>query len=90
VVSDSGEVYLNDRAWIMVLYATVDYRDWAARLTHSLLFPLARQAFAAVSHNRRLISHWLQWESPEVIARELGRVELEPCLAPRTTPARTL
>ena len=34
VISDDGAVYLNDRAWIMVMYAMVEYRDWAARLTH--------------------------------------------------------
>ena len=43
-----GAVYLNDRAWIMVLYAMVEYRDWAARLARSILMPLARQAFAAL------------------------------------------
>ena len=47
VINNEGAVYLNDRAWIMVLYAMVEYRDWAARLTHPLLMPLARQAFAA-------------------------------------------
>jgi predicted DCC family thiol-disulfide oxidoreductase YuxK len=36
VISDDGAVYLNDRAWIMVLYAMVEYRDWATRLTHPL------------------------------------------------------
>jgi len=40
VISDEGAVYLNDRAWIMVLYAMVEYREWAARLTHPLLMPL--------------------------------------------------
>jgi len=30
VVSDEGAVYLNERAWIMVFYALVGYRDWAA------------------------------------------------------------
>ena len=59
VISDDGDVYLNDRAWIMVLYAMVEYRDWAARLTHPLLMPLARQAFAALSKNRHTLSRWL-------------------------------
>ena len=82
VISDDGAVYLNDHAWIMVLYAMVEYRDWAARLTHPLLMPLARQAFAAVSKNRQLISSLLSSENPEAIANELRRVELEPCALP--------
>jgi len=79
VISDEGAVYLNDRAWIMVLYAMVEYRDWAARLTHPLLMPLARQAFAALSKNRHFISSMLRAEDPEAIAGELRKVELEPC-----------
>jgi len=82
VISDEGAVYLNDRAWIMVLYAMVEYRDWAARLTHPLLMPLARQAFAALSKNRHSISSWLSSEDPEAIAGELRKVELEPCAVP--------
>jgi len=79
VISDEGAVYLNDRAWIMVLYAMVEYRDWAARLTHPLLMPLARQAFAALSKNRQFLSRWLSAEDPEQIAGELRKVALEPC-----------
>ena len=82
VVSDEGAVYLNDRAWIMVLYAMVEYREWAARLTHPLLMPLARQAFAALSRNRHAISGWLNARDPESIAGELRKVELEPCALP--------
>ena len=37
VVSEEGDVYLNNNAWIMVLYAMVEYREWASRLTHPLL-----------------------------------------------------
>ena len=82
VISDEGAVYLNDRAWIMVLYAMVEYRDWAARLTHPLLMPLARQAFAALSKNRYFISTLLSPENTEALANELRKVELEPCTLP--------
>ncbi len=82
VISDEGAVYLNNRAWIMVLYAMVDYREWAARLTHPLLAPLARQAFAALSKNRHILSRWLSAEDPEAIAGELRQVELHPCALP--------
>src|ERR1700679_1222680 len=40
VISDEDAVYLNDRAWIMVLYAMIEYRSWAERLAHPLLVPL--------------------------------------------------
>jgi predicted DCC family thiol-disulfide oxidoreductase YuxK len=82
VISDEGAVYLNNHAWIMVLYAMVEYRDWAARLTHPLLAPLARQAFAALSKNRHRLSSWLSTKDPEAIADELRQVELEPCAMP--------
>ena len=82
VISDEGAVYLNDRAWIMVMYAMVEYREWAARLTHPVLMPLARQAFAALSKNRHWLSNMLSSEDPEAIAGELRQVELEPCALP--------
>ena len=90
VISDEGEVYLNDRAWIMVLYAMVDYRDWAARLTHPLLLPLARQAFAALSKNRLVLSRWLSAANPEAIAGELRNVVLEPCPLPEANTAANI
>ena len=79
VISDEGAVYLNNRAWIMVLYAMVEYRDWAARLTHPLLAPMARQAFVTLSKNRHRLSSWLSTES---IANELRMVKLDPCAVP--------
>ncbi|HEX8810705.1 MAG TPA: DCC1-like thiol-disulfide oxidoreductase family protein [Terracidiphilus sp.] len=91
VISDEGAVYLNNHAWIMVLYAMVEYRDWAARLTHPLLAPLARQAFAALSKNRHRISNLLSKDDPEAIAGELRQVELEPCALPAgNTPVSTV
>jgi len=82
VVSDEGAVYLNDRAWIMVMYAMVDYCEWAARLTHPLLMPLARQAFAALSKNRHFISSMLSPENTEALANELRQVKLDACALP--------
>jgi predicted DCC family thiol-disulfide oxidoreductase YuxK len=84
VISDEGAVYLNDRAWIMVLYALEEYRDWAARLTHPLLMPLARQAYAALSRNRHFLSRWMSAAGPETIAAELREVVLEPCALPES------
>jgi predicted DCC family thiol-disulfide oxidoreductase YuxK len=85
VVSDTGEVYLNNSAWIMVLYALEEYREWACRLAHPMLAPFARQAFEMISKNRHTISRWLSHDRPEEIAGELKRVPLAPCAVPDGT-----
>ena len=90
VISDEGAVYLNDRAWIMALYALVEYRDWAARLTHPLLMPFARQAFAALSRNRHMISGWLSNDDPARLAVELRKEELGTCAIPANDETPTL
>ena len=85
VVSDEGQIYLNNNAWIMTLYALTEYREWACRLSHPMLLPLVRQAFATISRNRYSISRWLSVGWPEQIARELRQVPMEPCAAPHPT-----
>lgn len=79
VISDEGNVYLNNRAWIMCLYALENYRSWSLRLAHPILLPLARQAFDTLSKNRHTISLWLAGKDPAKVARELRQVTLEPC-----------
>lgn len=80
VVSDAGEVYLNNHAWIMCLYALTEYHDWALRLASPLLLPLARQAFETLSKNRQRISSWISGRSNDRdIATELSQVSLESC-----------
>ncbi|MBZ5526103.1 MAG: hypothetical protein LAP21_28115, partial [Acidobacteriia bacterium] len=59
-----------------------EYRDWARRLAHPLLLPLARQAFDTLSKNRQGISQWLAGGDPQRIADQLSRVTLEPCSLP--------
>jgi predicted DCC family thiol-disulfide oxidoreductase YuxK len=78
VISDEGQVYLNNSAWIMALYALEEYRDWACRLAHPLLRPFARQAFETISRNRHAISRWLKG-SPESAAAQLRKVAMAPC-----------
>jgi predicted DCC family thiol-disulfide oxidoreductase YuxK len=79
VVSDDGAVYRDSRAWIMTLYALEEYREWALRLGHPLLLPLARQAFALLSRQRGRISRWLQLASEVEIAETLGHVAAPAC-----------
>lgn len=85
VIGDQGEVWLNNHAWIMCLYAMREYRDWARRLSHPLLLPLARQAFDTLSKNRAGISQWLTGGDPQGLADRLRQVTLEPCSIPEGT-----
>jgi predicted DCC family thiol-disulfide oxidoreductase YuxK len=79
VVGDSGEVWLGDHAFIMCLWALRDYRIWAQRLASPLLRPLARQAFEAVSHNRKDISWLLRLQSEAALKKHLSEVTIPPC-----------
>lgn len=74
VVSDAGEVYLNNHAWIMCLYALEDYRDWALRLASPVLLPFARRAFETLSRNRATISRWIGASEQQLVA-ELESVD---------------
>ena len=79
VVSDSGETWLGDRAWIMVLWALRDYRSWAAKLASPLLLPMARQAFAAISRNRSAFSRWLGLYGDTELRTNLSQILIPPC-----------
>lgn len=71
VVSDEGAVYRDVQAYIMCLYALVNYREWAFRLSTPSLMPLARQAFRFLARNRTRISDWLGREGEARLARKL-------------------
>jgi predicted DCC family thiol-disulfide oxidoreductase YuxK len=79
VVSDQGAVYRDGSAWIMCLFALEAYRDWANRLAHPLLRPLARQGFALLSGQRSRISRWLSLASEVEIADDLSQVNAPAC-----------
>jgi predicted DCC family thiol-disulfide oxidoreductase YuxK len=56
VIADTGEVYVDDGAWLACLWALVDYRGMAERLSSPSLLPTARRfiaAAAAVRHSTR-------------------------------------
>jgi hypothetical protein len=59
VISDEGDVYTGDGAWIMCLYALVEYRDWSFRLASGPLRPLARRVWDLISTNRGSLSDLL-------------------------------
>lgn len=65
VVGDGGEVYRNGAAWVMVLYALDDYREWSLRLGSPALLPLAREAFHLLSTHRQALSRWLRLDADD-------------------------
>lgn len=79
VVTDEGAVYRNENAWIMCLFALEEYREWAERLAHPLLRPLAREGFALLSRQRPRISRWLSLASEVEIAETLRHVHAPSC-----------
>src|SRR4029077_8693088 len=85
VVSDDGQVYLNNSAWIMALYALEEYREWACRLAPPSVAPFVRRGFEMIPKNRHAISRWLNHDRPEEIAGELRKVPLAPCAVPDGT-----
>lgn len=79
VVSDEGGVYRDDHAWIMCLYALVEYREWSLRLASPTLLPLARAAFSLVSRNRDRLSRLLNHAEDATVADVLRREPPSSC-----------
>jgi hypothetical protein len=69
VSADSGEVWRGDDAWLIVLWALAEYRQWAYRLASPLLRPTARQMFALLSRYRGTLSCQLHLRSDELPTR---------------------
>jgi predicted DCC family thiol-disulfide oxidoreductase YuxK len=88
VVSDEGGVYREGSAWIMCLFALEEYRDWANRLAHPFLRPLARQGFSLLSRERPRISRWLSLASEVEIAETLRQVNTTTCASSCKDPGR--
>lgn len=79
VIGDTGETWLGDSAWIVVLWALREYRSWAEKLASPLLLPMARQAFAAISRNRSAFSRWLGLYGEAGLLENLSRIPIPPC-----------
>ena len=73
VVSDDGAVYQRPNAFIMCLYALVDFREWSLRLARPSLLPFARQMFDFISNNRLAFSKWFRSSADEDIANSLAK-----------------
>lgn len=74
VVADTGHYWRGDAAWLIVLWALDEYRDWSMRLSRPALLPLARQAFTMLSSNRHLLANWLNLAADEELATRLRNV----------------
>src|SRR5262245_5538721 len=84
VVDDEGGVYRGTQAWLMCLWALVEYRETADWLSQPALMPLARGAFAMVSSNRKTLSGWLGLEPETQMLEELRQAEPPRCAGPAT------
>jgi predicted DCC family thiol-disulfide oxidoreductase YuxK len=55
VIDDHDDVWAGPAAFLMCLWATVDYRAWSYRLSGKTLAPLAERFFHFVSSNRKAL-----------------------------------
>ena len=60
VMADGGQIYTGGAAWVMCLWALPAYREWAIRLAHPRLLPLAKKFCHLVSENRLRLSQLLR------------------------------
>src|SRR5438876_8625122 len=56
VIGDRGAVYHGPKAWLMVLWALRQYREWSYRLAAPELLPTTRRVVSLVSQHRYQIS----------------------------------
>jgi predicted DCC family thiol-disulfide oxidoreductase YuxK len=56
VIGDQGQVYLGSKAWLMVLWALSQYREWSYRLSAPELLPTTRRVVSLISQHRYQIS----------------------------------
>jgi predicted DCC family thiol-disulfide oxidoreductase YuxK len=72
-ISDSGDVWSGDSAWIMTLWALRETREWAQRLASPALRPFARLVCEMLTRNRYIISRWLSRDDPKELHHKLAR-----------------
>lgn len=57
-MSDTGDIYEGDSAWITILWALRDYRRWAIRLARPRWRRHAKRIVETIAKNRYRISRW--------------------------------
>jgi predicted DCC family thiol-disulfide oxidoreductase YuxK len=86
VISDKGDLWRGEAAWITVLWALREYREWALRLAHPALRPLARRACALISENRRGLSRWLVRAGHDELRTHLANTPDDACTTTSCKP----
>jgi len=66
VIDSQGAIYLNEKAFIMCLFALKKYRHWAIRLSKPYLMPLTKQACSLLSAHRSSLTHLLRLKDKEL------------------------
>jgi predicted DCC family thiol-disulfide oxidoreductase YuxK len=79
VISDAGDLWLGDSAWIICLWALREYRLWSYRFSRPALLPLAQQIFTLLSQNRTKLSNWLRLRSDVELGELLKGVRVPAC-----------
>ena len=79
VISDAGEVWRGEHAWVMCLWALREYRVWSLRLANPVLMPFARRVCELLSENRHTISRWFARDSAEQLRERLAAAPAEVC-----------
>ena len=72
VVSDEGAVWAGPAAFLVALWALVDYREWSYRLSGDSFSRMAERFFVALSHRRKWLAGWLS--HPECTGDRCHRV----------------
>ena len=73
VVDDNGAVYQGPNAFIICLYALVEFREWSLRLARPALLPFAARFFEFISEHRAAFSGWWKKSSDEELAATLQK-----------------
>ena len=71
VVGPDGDVYRGPKAFLVCLWALVEYREWSYRFASPTLAPFVRKASVVLSRNRHALGPWLG-ASDDVLARRLA------------------
>ncbi|VAW79935.1 hypothetical protein MNBD_GAMMA12-2688 [hydrothermal vent metagenome] len=56
VITDKGNVYYKEKAFVMCLYALSEYYEWSFKLARPAFLPLVRNAYHMLSRYRNVFS----------------------------------
>lgn len=79
VLADDGRWWQGTAAWITCLWATLDYQEWAFRLSAPALLPFVRKTVHLLSENRLTMSRLLRLRGDAVLAGSLGALPEAVC-----------